>query len=621
MDKPNIKILVSCHKDIVAPQSEVFLPVHVGAAGSQSPLKGMQPDDEGNNISERNFTYCELTAQYWAWKNLEADYYGLCHYRRYFYFGDKKYRANDHKQIELEELSPFTIKEFQLDDADLIRSIVCQHDAVTPPYWNVKGAPTPCGPKKTIQEHMMGYGLIDQQGFDLLYQVVSEVQPAYSDDLRSYLNGNKYLGYNCYILKKDLFFALCDFEFSILFEFDKRFDYSNRTVTQKRVCGYLGEILYSVFINHIKKQNKYSIAQYPMVFFEDTRPLFSLPNEPGASEERIEIVWRYEYKTPWALLTGLTSLIKHMDPARLYTVNLLCKCDFKYDAVKQHLSSIPANVCIKQTTWQNADLSHLGVDIASDELRDLYPYLLPWIGDCTSRVLWIDGLAVFNDDPAKIVAKLDANQRAIFACCNSMITEREMNRPQNVPVANTYKQYIQQACKLSSSVTVVDCLRARSRFSVKEIVEQYRAIYTAFDAFKRPKHKYARFPMELPASCLAADSALMETLRAIPLTFDEATQSANREEMRIWANSEHIGQWENSGQAIVISYRPENLPYLFPEAIFGDIFWSAAKETSAYESILLTMSQLRQNHLLDLILPQGSFGRRALRKLAFLVRR
>ena len=45
----------------------------------------MLHDDEGDNISNKNKTYCELTAQYWAWKNMEADYYGFFHYRRYFH--------------------------------------------------------------------------------------------------------------------------------------------------------------------------------------------------------------------------------------------------------------------------------------------------------------------------------------------------------------------------------------------------------------------------------------------------------------------------------------------------------------------------------------------------------
>jgi hypothetical protein len=54
----------------------------VGAEGKQ-PLD-FPGDNTGDNISEKNPLYCELTGVYWAWKNLECDVTGLVHYRRYF---------------------------------------------------------------------------------------------------------------------------------------------------------------------------------------------------------------------------------------------------------------------------------------------------------------------------------------------------------------------------------------------------------------------------------------------------------------------------------------------------------------------------------------------------------
>ena len=82
-------IVVATHKKYRMPKDPLYLPLHVGAEGKRdakgNPLDfGYQKDNEGENISLKNPRYCELTGIYWAWKNLDSDYLGLVHYRRYF---------------------------------------------------------------------------------------------------------------------------------------------------------------------------------------------------------------------------------------------------------------------------------------------------------------------------------------------------------------------------------------------------------------------------------------------------------------------------------------------------------------------------------------------------------
>ena len=82
----SIKILIACHKPTDFLASDCLQPIQVGAAKAAVRLPDMLHDDEGENISALNPMYCELTAQYWAWKNLDCDYYGVIHYRRYLSF-------------------------------------------------------------------------------------------------------------------------------------------------------------------------------------------------------------------------------------------------------------------------------------------------------------------------------------------------------------------------------------------------------------------------------------------------------------------------------------------------------------------------------------------------------
>lgn len=84
MDKPQpLTIYQTFHKDFVRNDACRWIQP-VGVNGYTGP--GVQPDSEGDNIAPLNPYYCELTAQYWAWKHSKAEFVGFIHYRRYLNF-------------------------------------------------------------------------------------------------------------------------------------------------------------------------------------------------------------------------------------------------------------------------------------------------------------------------------------------------------------------------------------------------------------------------------------------------------------------------------------------------------------------------------------------------------
>lgn len=89
-EKPTVCIYMAksvYDKPLQSPDSlpDYEKPIHVGAGlTSQSPEGCALRDCEGDNISDKNRQYCELTALYWIWKHAPEKVVGLSHYRRHF---------------------------------------------------------------------------------------------------------------------------------------------------------------------------------------------------------------------------------------------------------------------------------------------------------------------------------------------------------------------------------------------------------------------------------------------------------------------------------------------------------------------------------------------------------
>ena len=87
--KKDVTIIVAAHKKSEMPKDEMYLPLQVGAEGKKNPDGtpldlGYVKDNTGENISEKNINLGTQTGLYWLWKNVDADFKGLVHYRRFF---------------------------------------------------------------------------------------------------------------------------------------------------------------------------------------------------------------------------------------------------------------------------------------------------------------------------------------------------------------------------------------------------------------------------------------------------------------------------------------------------------------------------------------------------------
>ncbi len=252
--EPKIKIYVSCHKESYIPDNKLLYPIQVGTALAEKKLQGMLYDNEGDNISAKNKQYCELTAQYWAWKNdRDADYYGFMHYRRYFSFspvvlkediyddGNGKIRDG----IVYNYINKESLKKLCFNETLMVQTIK-EYDMIVPSIWHSG---------ETMYEQYNNWDDAVIEDFDLIIEIIYKKYPKYIPYLKKYINGMEGHLYNMFIMKKDIFNEYCEWLFDILFEAEKRIDISDRNIEKSRAIAYLGERLLDIFYLY-KKDNE-----------------------------------------------------------------------------------------------------------------------------------------------------------------------------------------------------------------------------------------------------------------------------------------------------------------------------------------------------------------------------
>lgn len=227
------KIIVVTHKDYQMPNDEVYLPVCVGT-GILSLKDKFQPDNTGENISDKNSTYCELTAIYWAWKNLnlsELDYVGVAHYRRHF---SMKKNAKSLTDV-LSENELKTLKEKYGNQVVF----------TTPERRYVE----------SIENHyihsLKGYEEIHSKDIKRLRSAIHKCSPSYDEFALKVLRGKSAHMLNMFIMSADNFKTYCEWLFPVI---DTVVAMSRDREDQRRYAGALSEFCLDIWAmaNHIE---------------------------------------------------------------------------------------------------------------------------------------------------------------------------------------------------------------------------------------------------------------------------------------------------------------------------------------------------------------------------------
>lgn len=220
------------------PQRRYIIPILAGA--NRFSGKGKKAshylafDDEGENISRLNPSFCELTALFWAWKHRYQNIkiIGFCHYRRYFgrFFSDHHRYGIFHKLIPWAFLVKPKLLEKQLRTSDVILGF----------------------PNKSLGYTVEFYfsSVILENDIKALRQSIIVICPEYLPDLNKLLKSKALSPANMFVTRWELFDSYCEWLFKILFDLQEKIDPSSRLGNGQRVFGYISELLLNVYVNH-----------------------------------------------------------------------------------------------------------------------------------------------------------------------------------------------------------------------------------------------------------------------------------------------------------------------------------------------------------------------------------
>ncbi len=569
----DIKILVSCHKKCYVPKdNDLLYPIQVGCALSDEKFNDMLHDDEGENISSKNLNYCELTAQYWAWKNLEADYYGFFHYRRYMSFSKERFAHNAFEDVEIEYLNDEVLKELHVNRKEML-DVISKYDVIATTPVTLNNLST------SIKNNYSQYSktpYLYSEDLDVLLEIIKDKYPDYYDTAYSYLYKLPY-GYFCnmFIMKKELFMDYSKWLFDILSEHEKRRNYSNYSKEGYRVSGHLAERLFGIYYEALKSDKNIKTCELQRTLFNNTDCHEVVPTI--SEENSIPIVIASnDYYAPY-VSTLLLSICDTASDSYFYDVVLLSNDITKNnkETLIQLVSgknNISLRIVNPEYLIDGYDLYTLGHFSKETYYRLILPDLMPEY----EKILWIDVDMIVMEDLANLFntdldgyllgAAYDADTSGLY---NGYDLTKKDYMDSEMKLEDPYSYF-------QAGALVINLDEFRKTYSTKYILELAQS--NKWQLLDQDilnilcEHRVKYIDMSWNVMFDYAGIRIKEIISLAP----------------IWQYQMYM---EARKHPKIIHFAGPEKPWLNPESDFAYVFWDYAKKTPYYELMLWRMAK------------------------------
>ncbi|AMK58470.1 glycosyltransferase [Bifidobacterium angulatum] len=580
-----MRLFVTTHKNVDTFDSAIMQPVQVGLREGSYRFPWAFHDDDGENISDRNPRYCELTTQYWAWKNIKADYYGFCHYRRYFDFSDTPHKENPYGEIMDNYIDAVTAKKYGLNDENIAK-VVKQYDVITTPFGNLEKIIDKHGTPRALWE---AAPLLHDDDLKRCYQILCAMYPDYKKDAQDFFNGNKACFCNMFIMKKEIFFDYCEWMFPILEEFDKETSYSTYSKEALRTPGHLSERLLNIYLMHHKRiGSNWKFKELQCVHFTNPEPAEQLKPLDITDKPIVPVVFAADDNYVPQLTTTVYSAMKNADPHYFYDVTVLQRniAWDKQERLRGFFKQFP-NMNLRFT---NVDRELAGYDLSTNNahisVETYYRFLIQKVLPFYDKVLYLDSDIIINGDIAKLY-NIDLQGKMLGAIRDiDFLANLNVKHGKRMGYAQTVLKMKNPYDYFQAGVLVLNTKAMREHYTIEQwltYASNPNFIYNDQDVLNahcEGNVLYLPWEWNVVHDCGGRVGNL----------FTQAPNDIYDAYMKSRSNPQ------------IIHYAGFQKPWTDPDCDFASIYWRYARETPFYERLLKRVVKANEPEI-----PEGVF--------------